>query len=172
MSKNHRGRFNERTEEQKALLDELDSLKSLLNKTEDEESIAAAPWEFTPTPTPSEKQGETTEHDRKAVAGKPGSPRPIPPAGPGATPGKTAREIPVLDEVVLPGQNRVNKVPELTDVVEVKQKASPAQSGPDKGELQQLVEMLVEREMKKLKPIMTRRIITELERLYPQEKKR
>lgn len=172
MSKNNRGRPDERTEEQKALLDELDSLKALLNKTEDEESIAAAPWEFTPTATPDEKKREITEPARKAVTEKPGSARSALSSGSGARVGKTAPEVPVLDEVVLPGRNRADKIPELTDVVEVKRKSAPVQPGPDKGDLDQLVEMLVEREMNKLKPIVTRRIIAELERLYPQVKKR
>jgi hypothetical protein len=172
MSHNNRSRSGSKSKEQQALLDELDLLKALLNKEKDEEAeeiIVAAPWEFTPPAKPDNNASAApkTSNPKESASVTP-SPKHSPTKESPAN--KAQAEIPVLEEVVFPTGNHTAEVPELTEVVDVKGKNTPPL--PDNKELRHLVEMLVERQLNKIKPVMTRQVITELERLYPKLKKR
>lgn len=151
MSDNNRDLFGKVSKPKDALLDELDSLKELLDE-EGEDIIMAAPWEFTPS-----KESAAVEID---IAAMPEADEVIELSHPFTTESsanglvdETPFEIPVLDEVV-----------ELAD------EAEPA--SPDSEELLHLVEMLVERRLHKLKPVLTAEVLEELQRFYPSLKNR
>jgi len=164
MSDNHRDRFDNKKESKSDLLNELDSLKSLLNE-EKEEEPAPAPWEYTPPKAIASQRTAATTSANKLNE----RPRPSSPAG-NARPqnrinDKKQPEIPVLKEVAFTADNKPVTIPELVDVVEKVGNNQPAI--PNSKELLNLVELLVERRLDKLRPVLTEEILKELIRLNP-----
>lgn len=168
MSNNQRDRLGGKKEPKSDLLNELDSLKSLLNE-EKEEELAPAPWEYTP---PKEIASQRTA---PATAKKlTERPRPSAPARKerpqNRVTDKKQSEIPVLKEVAFTPDNKPVTIPELVDVVEKVGNKQP--TVPNSKELMNLVELLVERRLEKLKPVLKEEILKELLRMHPSLLKR
>jgi hypothetical protein len=168
MSDDNRDLFGSDAKPQHELLDELDSLKELLDE-EDEDVIVAAPWEYTPSEedeAPAEEAlavpelEEIVEFDSFAEA--------VPAA---AIEEETAQsEIPVLEEVAFDAADPASAIPELSEMVDAPAPEEPPL--PDSEELHDLVELLVERRLNALRPALLEQVMAELERFYPALKKR
>jgi hypothetical protein len=166
MSDNNRDLFGKESKPKEALLDELDSLKELLDE-EGEDIIMAAPWEFTPT-----EERISIEAVEEAA---PELDEVIELASPIEPPAQSRAEasqpeIPVLEEVVFTTDEELTAVPELIDVVETVGENEEELPGSD--EMRHLIEMLVQRRLEKLKPALTEEVLQELERFYPSLKNR
>jgi len=159
MSNNKRDLTGAKKKSKSVLLDELDSLKNILDE-EGEEILLAAPWEFTPTEEAitNELLPELDEAVEFTPSTKPARARKPQPA------------IPMLEEVALPGKKPSGKVPELNEIVESVDRTET--KIPSNQELLQLVEMLVQRRLEKLKPALTKEVLKQLERFYPSLKNR
>jgi len=148
-----------KTKSESALLDELDSLKDLLDE-ESEDMIIAAPWEF--TPTEASITIESLPELEEAVE--------LTPATQPVRANRPQANIPVLDKAVSTATGSKGGVPELNEVVE--RLDGTKTETPGSAELLQLVEMLVQRRLDKLKPVLTKEVLQQLERFYPSLKKR
>lgn len=165
MSDNNRDLFGKVSKPKDALLDELDSLKELLDE-EGEDIIMAAPWEFTPTEEPATIEIEAAAPPEPDEVIELTTPADFTSQAPAT---EYPAEPPLLDEVVFTEAEAPTEVPELIEAVDSVEESEAELPGND--ELPQLVEMLVQRRLEKLKPALTEGVLQQLERLYPSLKK-